>query len=436
MSRKENISTDILVIGGGAAGMSAALASSSNRDVHVTLVDDNPRLGGQIWRAELGRTKSAEALRLVAAIETGQIEIVNNAQVFAARNENSLLAQSPHGSTEFAYQKLIIATGARERFLPFPGWTLPTVFGAGGLQALVKGGLNIENKRIVVAGTGALLLTVAEYLKSKGAKVVAIAEQTSAAKLRRFAFGLWSSPSKLAQAMALRSKLLGIPYLTDSWVTLCKSPRVSKGETSNLSDSPLLTRGLPQLFVTLTRNGKTWSLECDYLACGFHLVPNTELASLLGCSIENSFVAIDEFQRTSCENVYCAGEPTGIGGVEASLAEGKIAGFAATANEAEARRFFAERDKTRIFADSLNRTFELRDELKHLADDSTIICRCEDVSYAAMKDFDSRREAKLQTRCGMGACQGRICGTATEFLFSWEPDTPRPPIFPVRMENL
>ncbi len=430
-----SVSSDILVIGGGAAGMSAALAASSNKDLRVTLVDDNPRLGGQIWRAELGKTKSFEAMRLIAAVESGQIEIVNNAQVFAARN-SSLLAQTPVGSTDLEYHKLIIATGARERFLPFPGWTLPNVVGAGGLQALVKGGLDVEKKRIVVAGTGPLLLAVAEYLKSKGAEIVAIVEQTSAANLKRFAFGLWRTPSKVAQGITLRAKLLGVPYLTDCWITECGSPRVSKGETSSLSESPSLKRGIPQLSATLTRNGKTWSIDCDYLACGFHLVPNTELASLLGCSIENSFVAVDEFQRTSCENIYCAGEPTGIGGVEASLVEGKIAGFAAAGNEGEARLHFAEREKTRKFAERLNRAFELRDDLKCLADDSTIVCRCEDVTYAAVKDFSSPREAKLQTRCGMGACQGRICGAATEFLFGWEADTPRPPMFPVRMENL
>lgn len=405
--------------------MSAALAASSCNDLRVTLVDDSPRLGGQIWRAELGKTKSPDGLKLINAIDSGCVEIVNNAQVFAARNENSLLAQTPSGSTGFEYQKLIIATGARERFLPFPGWTLPNVLGAGGLQALVKGGLDVKGKRVVVAGTGALLLAVAEYLKSKGANVVAIAEQTSAANLRRFAFGLWRSPSKLAQGIALRSKLLGVPYLTDCWVkSALQKPARSKGISPHLG------------LVTLTKGKKTWSVDCDYLACGFHLVPNTELASLLGCRIENSFVAVDEFQRTSCENIYCAGEPTGIGGVEASLVEGKIAGFAVADNEAEARLHFAERERTRNFAERLNKAFELRDELKHLANDDTIVCRCEDVTYAAVKDFDSRREAKLQTRCGMGACRGRICGAANKFLFGWEADTPRPPIFPVRMENL
>ncbi len=440
--------SDILIVGGGAAGLSAALATSAKKGVTVTLVDDNPRLGGQIWRAELGKTKSPDAAKLIAAVEVGQINIVNNAQVFAAPGANSLLAETPSGTIEFEYKKLIIATGARERFLPFPGWTLPNVFGAGGLQALVKGGLNIENKRIVVAGTGALLLAVAGYLKSKGAKVVSIAEQTSASKLNKFGLGLWRSPSKLVQAAALRAKLLGVPYLTDCWVTSaegCRSPRVSKGVTRTLSDTPLLTRGLAHpdqasvetlKTVTLTRKGKTWSIDCDMLACGFHLVPNIELASMLGCTIDAGFVAVDEFQRTSCENVFCGGEPTAIGGVESSLIEGKIAGFAASGEIDKAREYFADRDKTRDFGERLNRTFALREELKTLAGDATTVCRCEDVTYGRLTEFSSFREAKLQTRCGMGSCQGRICGAATEFLFDWKVGSVRPPIFPVKMENL
>jgi NAD(P)H-nitrite reductase large subunit len=177
-------------------------------------------------------------------------------------------------------------------------------------------------------------------------------------------------------------------------------------------------------------------LECDYLACGYHLVPNTELASMLGCKIESGFVAVDEFQRTSLENIYCAGEPTGIGGVEAALVEGKVAGLAASDDVEAARRLFRERDQCRGFAGKLNETFALRGELKTLADDQTIVCRCEDVDYGRLKNFQSFRDAKLQTRCGMGACQGRICGPATQFTFGWEPPGIRPPIFPVRIDEL
>jgi NADPH-dependent 2,4-dienoyl-CoA reductase/sulfur reductase-like enzyme len=417
------VETNILIVGGGPAGMAAALAASEQNDASVTVVDDNPRLGGQIWRAELGKTKSPDAVRLIAAIDAKKINLINNAQVFASKDKNSLRAETATGTIDLNYEKLILATGARERFLPFPGWTLPGVFGAGGLQALVKGGFNVENNRIIVAGTGPLLLVVAEYLKSKGAKVVAIAEQAPARKINKFALGLWRYPSKVRQGIALKAKILDIPYLTDCWVTRGLVPRPPACQDKLSS-------------VELTQKGKTWSIDCDYLAVGFHLVPNTELAMLLGCEIENSCVTVDEFQRTTCENVYCAGEPTGIGGVESSLVEGKIAGIAATGQLAEARTLFSERDKTRRFGEALNSTFALRDELKTVAESETLVCRCEDVSFARLKEFDSWRSAKLQTRCGMGPCQGRVCGAAAEFLFDWTVGAARPPIFPVKLENL
>ena len=410
------LSSDILIVGGGAAGMSASLAASSNQN-SVTIVDDNPRLGGQIWRAELGTTKSPEASALIEAIERGRINIINNAQVFAACGDRLVAAETPEGRIDLEYQKLIIATGARERFLPFPGWTLPNVFGAGGLQALVKGGFDINGKRVVVTGTGPLLLAVADYLNAKGAKVVMIAEQASTARVRRFARGLWRLPSKMVEGAALRARLVGIKYLTDSWVTSAEG-------TSKLE------------YINVLCKGKTRKVACDYLACGFHLVPNTELAELLGCDIENGTVSVDDFQQTTVENVFCAGEPTGVAGVESSIVEGKIAGLAVSGQFDAARSHFAARDKARLFGDALNAAFTLRSELRTLAAAETIVCRCEDVHYNRLVEFNDFRTAKLQTRCGMGACQGRVCGPATAFLLGWTPGSVRPPIFPVKLENL
>lgn len=412
------VSAEIIVIGGGAAGMSAAVAASARANVAV--VDDNPLLGGQIWRAEIGKVKSADARLLIDSLTAGHINIINNAQVFGPDSHGCLLAETPDGTIELDFEKLILSTGARERFLPFPGWTLTNVLGAGGLQAMVKGGLNIKNKRVVVAGTGPLLLAVADYLKAKGAAVLCIAEQAPAAKIRGFAFGLWRYPAKIAQGVSMRIRLRDVPFWTDSWVTNCST---NDGATHSIT-------------VTVSQNGKARTLDCDYLACGFHLIPNTELASVLGCRIETGPVSVNEFQQTSVANIYCAGEPTGIGGIEASLIEGKIAGLAATGQEEAARRHFAERNKTRRFANALNETFALRDELKNLPAPDTLVCRCEDVEYGRLTEFANFRDAKLQTRCGMGPCQGRICGAATEFMFGWKPGSVRPPIFPVKMENL
>ena len=145
---------------------------------------------------------------------------------------------------------------------------------------------------------------------------------------------------------------------------------------------------------------------------------------------------IDDFQRTSVAKVFCAGEPTGIAGVELSLVEGEIAGLAAAGRIAEASSLFGKREKLRLFAKRLDRTFRLRSELTNLPQPETIVCRCEDVRYSHLRDHISWRAAKLQTRCGMGACQGRVCGPATQFLFKWNPDSVRPPIFPARIESL
>ena len=409
------VATDVLIIGGGPAGMAAAAASAIDA-VDVTVVDDNARLGGQIWRAELGTIKSADAQKIIEALDRQKIKILNNATVFAA-DDGSLLAESPSGKLRIEYKKLILATGARERFLPFPGWTLPNIFGAAGLQALVKGGMAVRDKRIVVAGTGPLLLVVADYLVSKGARVVAICEQTSNRQLDRFALGLLRTPSKIMQGVDLRRRLRGIPYYRNCWVT------AAEGESQLRS-------------VTIKRLDKTEEIECDMLACGFHLVPNIELAQLLGCRMANGYVDVDDYQQTSIPDVHCAGEPTGIGGVDAALVEGRIAGFAATDQFEQAASLLRARKKTTAFAAALDRAFELRGELKELAANSTIVCRCEDVQYGKLAEYKDFRTAKLQTRCGMGACQGRICGAAVEFLFGWEDHSVRPPIFPVKMENL
>jgi NADPH-dependent 2,4-dienoyl-CoA reductase/sulfur reductase-like enzyme len=177
-------------------------------------------------------------------------------------------------------------------------------------------------------------------------------------------------------------------------------------------------------------------VPCDYLACGFGFVPNLELSVLLGCELQEGFVRVDQWQMTSVENVYCVGEPTGIGGVDLALVEGQIAGCAATGEKEKAARLFPAREKARRFAQSLNRTFAVRDELKRVAAPDTIVCRCEDVVHRQLKPYDSWRAAKLQTRCGMGPCQGRVCGPATQYLYGWKHESIRPPILPASLESL
>jgi len=407
---------DVLIVGAGPAGLAAAYrVFESGRE--ATVVDDNPHAGGQIWRGEKEKSASTSARAWFERIRNSKMRFINGARVFQQPHERVLLAELDTEFCELTYEKLILATGARERFLPFPGWTLPNVMGAGGLQALVKTGLSIKGKRVVVAGSGPLLLAVADNLKRKGAAILAIAEQAPRGSLMRFGFGLISQSGKASQAYDLKRRLRGVKYLTGCW--------------------PVAAHGTDKLErITLRQNSRDWDIECDYLAYGFHLVPNLELAELLGCKIDRGAVSVNEFQQTSMANVYCAGEATGIGGLELSLVEGEIAGLAAAGQTARARGLFGFRDKQRKFASLLNRTFELRSELRQLPRADTIVCRCEDVEFERLRQSGSWREAKLHSRCGMGPCQGRICGSAVEFLFGWKVESVRPPVFPVRVGSI
>ena len=409
-------SFDVLIVGAGPAGLAATVAASG-RGRSVALVDDNPDLGGQIWRGERPRPSTTSAASWFRKVREADFEALPGTRVVGPGGPDTLLAESGGRPVELGYRSLILATGARELFLPFPGWTLPNVLGAGGLQALVKSGLPIAGKSVVVAGSGPLLLAVAALLKKKEAVVRAVVEQAPTARLARFGLGLWSEPGKLMQAIGLRREIGGVRYRAGCW------------PVEAIGDDVLRS-------VRLTDGRSTWTVECDYLACGFGLVPNLELPTILGCEIRGGGTVVDAFQRTTVPEVYSAGESTGIGGLDLALLEGQVAGLAAVGRRHEAIDLFKRRGNARPFAEALDRTFALRDELRHLARPDTIVCRCEDVPAGALAGRASWVDAKLQTRCGMGPCQGRICGAAASFLHGWERGSIRPPIFPVGVEDL
>jgi NADPH-dependent 2,4-dienoyl-CoA reductase/sulfur reductase-like enzyme len=417
MSRDSQQRFDVFVVGGGPAGLAAAVRAAEC-GAHVGIVDDNATLGGQIWRGHSAENDfPSEASRWIARLRAAGVTELCGKRVFHSPETGVLWAESADDLFELSYRNLVLATGARERFLPFPGWTLPNVMGAGGLQAMVKSGLPIRGKRVVVAGTGPLLLAVAAYLRRQGAEIPIICEQASRKNLARFGAALLSHPGKIAQGLGLKKDLAAVPLAANSW--------------------PLAAHGRESLeSVTISRSGKSQTIACDYLACGFHLVPNIELPVLLGCQLRCGYVQVDDLQQTTVSGVFCAGEPTSIGGVELSVIEGQIAGLAAAGHALEARSLFGEREKARRFARVLDQTFHLRLELRSLPSPETLVCRCEDVPYSRLQGHTSWRAAKLHTRCGMGPCQGRVCGPATQFLFKWNPDSVRPPVFPARVENL
>ncbi len=410
--------SDILVVGAGPAGLAAAVTAAET-GCQVTLVDDNPHVGGQVWRAER-ETLPPRAAQWYARARQAKVHMVGGATVVYAPSPHELFAHSVDGAKKFQCEKLILATGAHERFLPFPGWTLPGVVGVGGLQALVKGGLPVVGKRVALVGTGPLLLAVGAFLMQRGAHVLCIAEQARRTRVLAFGASLAWHPRKLREAVKLKRATRPIPRQYSTW------PLAIRARSQSLEID--LTRK-PESAAAVTK-----TLECDLIGCGFGVVPDTVLARALGCDLNGEAVRVNDHQQTSIANVYCAGESNGIGGADLALVEGEVAALRAC-GQTIGRDLQKRLDRGRSFAQGLNDTYQLRDELRHLGQEDTIVCRCEDVPLEHLHPYGSFRDAKLKTRCGMGACQGRVCGGALAFLRGWAPDSVRPPYAPIPMED-
>jgi NADPH-dependent 2,4-dienoyl-CoA reductase/sulfur reductase-like enzyme len=289
--------------------------------------------------------------------------------------------------------------------------------GIGGAQALVKQGATFRGKHVVIAGTGPLILPVAASLTDAGARVMLVAEQSPFQAVRDFAISLLAQPETLLQAATYRLAFLRTPYATGTWVTAASG-------TDRLAH------------VTVTNGRSTWSLPCEVLCTGYGLVPNVEMASLIGCATSDGAVVVDERQATSVPGVFAAGEVTGVGGVALAIVEGEIAGAAAAGVTRVDSSLARRRSGLRAVGRRMERTFAVRAEARALAGHDTVVCRCEDVRHSAIASLSDARAAKLYARAGMGACQGRVCGPALEMLFGWQPGRVRSPLEPARLSTL
>ncbi len=440
---------DVAVVGAGPAGIAAATAAAEAGRAAL-LLDAAPRPGGQIWRHHHRATLPRAARRALERLERSGARVLCGASVvdaeaeagaacvrlrveteaagacFRLRVEADAAASPPDaaaspagdGAVSLAAARVVLATGARERFLPFPGWTLPGVTGLGGAQALLKSGLDVAGWRVVVAGTGPLLLPVAAALARGGARVAFVAEQAPRGAVVRFAARLWRTPATLARAAALRAGFASARYRAGTWVS------AARGEES-------------VRWATLTDGRRSRDVPCDLLAVGYGLVGADELPRRLGCAVTaDGRVAVDRLQRTSVDGVYCAGDASAVAGAEAALLEGRIAGLAAAGDDAAALALAPRHARFDRFAARLEAGFRLRPELRELGAADTVVCRCEDVPLGRIDAAWSMRQAKLYTRAGMGPCQGRVCGPALRFLFDAGPDSVRAPIFPARIASL
>jgi hypothetical protein len=223
------------------------------------------------------------------------------------------------------------------------------------------------------------------------------------------------------QAAVLRTRLAGVGYR-------CGSVVIAAHGDDQLRE------------IELEGPGGHRRLACEYLAVGYGLVPDVRTARMLGCRLEpegaHARVAVDAEQRSSIANIHAAGEVCGIGGLDCALVEGTIAGRVVTGATGGLDGLMRRRQHARAFAARLREHFVLDPRVRTLADSDTLVCRCEDIPLRALEGLHDGRGVKLATRCGMGACQGRICGSALTEMGRPAPGGQRPPVFPVRLTTL
>lgn len=415
----EVVAADVVVIGAGPAGIEAA-TGAAERGLQVVVVDRGVEPGGQIWRHASGGSIPRMAQERIARLARSGARMLGRTSVVDVRTDAGgfeILAESSGRPMRIWAASIILATGARELFIPFDGWTLPGVMGIGGAQAMLKSGGSFAGKRIVIAGSGPLMLPVAASLADAGARIALVAEQASRTAVTRFAAGLWRTPSIMLQAMKYRARFLSARYATGTWVAAAHG------------DDRLES-------VSVTNGRRIWRETADILCTGYGLVPNIEIARLLGCDTRDGAVVVDADQHTTVANVLAVGEVTGIGGAPLSLVEGEIAGIVVGSRARAPNRLLRRHAALTANAARMADVFAPRDELRSLPGAKTIVCRCEDVSYGAVQSATCARQAKLYTRVGMGPCQGRTCMPALEFLFAWQPDTVRSPVEPTSVSVL
>ncbi|MEU5155840.1 FAD/NAD(P)-binding oxidoreductase [Glycomyces sp. NPDC021274] len=458
----------IVVIGAGPAGMAAANAAALH-GVEVVLIDAGAKLGGQYHRqdavasgdrfapsalsSDVSQAASAKLARRRFVLAPN-VEHVANAAVWAIEpvdgGHRVHLRVGPADGLDrigraVEARALVLATGAYDRALPFPGWDLPGVFTAGAAQALAKGQGVAVGDRVVVSGTGPFLLPVAASLIGAGARIVEVAEANAAVTgwlSRPFkaqatgALAGWSKTGELARYAGMLARHR-VPYRSRTAVIEAHGSECVESVTVARLDA--LWNPVP---------GSERRLEADAVAVGFGFTPQLELALAARCLVEDGFVVVDAAQGTSAPGVFAAGELTGIGGADLAASEGAVAGAAAAKYVGAAVeppvRAMARVRSGRRFAAALNAAYPVRPGWQGWLRDDTIVCRCEEVTRASLyravdeRDVGAVRALKLVSGAGLGLCQGRVCGQNVAELADVDPAgfAKRPIASPIRLSEL
>lgn len=415
----------VVVIGAGPAGLAAA-AAAVEAGAEVTVLDEGERIGGQFWRHhpeltdphlqhQLGRFRRLQA-------ELAGARVLSSTSVWRIEPGVPLRVHALVGPADAARRRgetlpadaLVIATGAHDRVLPVPGWTLPGVTSAGAAQALAKRDGVRLGARTVVAGAGPFLLPVAQSIGVVGGEVAEVVEATGpGALLRGWGRRPWELTAATAKAGELASYVGSLvagrtPYRLGSAVTRIHGDSTVEAVTVQRIDAdwrPI--------------DGTERTVDCDSVALGHGFTPRLEAAIQAGCAISSDrFVVVGSQQETSVPGVYAAGEITGIGGADAALAEGAVAGLAAAGVHPADLRYrapLAARRRMGAFAARLA-THRIGSGWTAWLDEQTIVCRCESVRKSTLDAYAgaSSRGMRLATRAGLGACQGRTCGRSVD----------------------
>jgi NADPH-dependent 2,4-dienoyl-CoA reductase/sulfur reductase-like enzyme len=456
----------IVVVGAGPAGIAAAV-EGVRAGCSVTLLDEALRPGGQVYRqppSDFGRevppvagTARGDALLKELGDAGASLSHRAGISVLGIFEGRDVLWSDGESTGLLRAGALVLAPGAYDRPVPLPGWTLPGVMTAGGVQTLVKTMGVRPGRRALVAGTGPLLLVLANQLHEVGVEVVAVLEAGRPRITPGLLSALWGERDLLRQALDYRSGLrkAGIPFHVNH--TLFSVHGTERVEA--------VTFGPVEPESWRPQTSRSQLVEVDLAVIGFGFVPNTELTELAGCrhrfqeSQGGWIPERDSHMRTSVSGVFAAGDGSGVAGALVAESEGRVAGVSAaeqmgalSAAEAARRRSEPLRrlrslSRLRGVLDEISRP---RKGLGELADEETLVCRCEEVTLAEVgaacaagaRDLQA---VKLHSRLGMGPCQGRNCAPpATSLLcqrYNLSPDEVgrinfRPPSKPVTFQAL
>lgn len=416
----------VVIIGAGPAGMAAATLLAQH-GVRPVVVDEAPRPGGQIWRKPTApiAVDTARILGRAAASEYARGHAEFAAVSDRLTHHPRSLAWNVHGgevfvvcgrkTTTLPYDVLLLATGATDRLLPVPGWTLPGVFSLGGAQTLLKDQGAAIGRRVVFAGASPLLYLTASQYHAMGVTVAAVLDTTRfAAKLRALPGLVRSAPRTLARGLSLMAGLRarGVPI------------------RHGVADLSIAGEGWVESVRFRDSSGLLQDIPCDAVALGFGLRAETQLADLAGVSFRFDPTFRQWLPQTDADGrcgpgLYAAGDGCTIAGAEAAAISGRLAAWAILADsgaptpEREVAALRSSLVRLRSFQRGLARAFAWPAHwLTGMAAD-TVLCRCENVTIGTLRMTAGQplgpqevNRAKALTRCGMGRCQGRFCGLA------------------------